>query len=75
MRLIDLEPVFAEQDTIDRDLIAGLEGHDVALHQLGRIDGLLLPVAQHVHLGAREERDAIELALGAHFLRHADARR
>jgi len=71
-RFVHLNLPVANQDTIHHNLIAGAHDDNIAAHQFFRADGALLAFANHRDFGPRQQSDAIQLALGAHFLDQAN---
>ena len=59
---------------VNDGLIAGAEHQQVVLHHRGRIDLLLLAIADHRGLGPGQQRDLVQRALGPHLLHCADDR-
>ena len=59
---------------VDHDLVAGVQVQQVADDDAGRVDVDELALAHDGRLGPREDRDAVDDALGADLLRQADDR-
>ncbi len=73
-RLVDLEPALAAHAPVDDYLVAGAQAEQVADHDLRGVDLALGAVAHDRRLGARQDRDAVDGALGADLLKEADER-
>jgi hypothetical protein len=64
----------AERDAplpVHHDLVAGTNDEHIPHDQLGRVNRSLLPFSDDGRLGAHQQRDPVERALGAAFLHHA----
>ena len=70
--LVDLHAALADHGPVHDHLVARLEAQDVAEHDLRRVELHELPVAQHVRLGAQQDRHLVHHALGADLLEQAD---
>ena len=70
--LVHLHAAVADHGAVHDDLVARLEPEDVAEHHLRRVQLHQLPVAQHVGLGAQQDRHLVHHALGADLLEQAD---
>ena len=71
-RLVHVGLSIADKAPIGHHLVAGAHDQHVPLHDLARIDGLFLPIAQHRRRRAGQQGDMVEFALGSHLLQHAD---
>ena len=71
-RLVARHVAFADHHAVDHQLVAGPGLQHVALHDVLGADGPRGAVADHRGLGAGQQGDAVQGALGAHLLHQAD---
>src|SRR5262249_53948222 len=71
-RFIDSNASITHQRPINNDLIACMQNQKIILHNLPRIDRLLLPIADNGRPGSCEQSDTIKRPFSAYLLYNAN---